>query len=168
MTLHPLQITIDTREQTPWHFDPQDAVCVRGTLKTGDYALTGDDGFAIERKSLDDFLGTISSGWERFKKELARARAAGFVMPIIVEGDADDMLWTAADGVLVPPCNNHPGVPAGLALQRIGEIWSLGGAVIPMKTVANSAAVAYSILLERRRTLEDAARQNSFNDSRHG
>ena len=52
------RIIIDTREQTPWSFPPEIPVEI-GTLKTGDYALAGDDAFAIERKSKDDFLGTI-------------------------------------------------------------------------------------------------------------
>ena len=53
-----LRIIIDTREQIPWSFPPEIPVEI-GTLKTGDYALAGDDAFAIERKSKDDFLSLI-------------------------------------------------------------------------------------------------------------
>ena len=60
-------IIIDTREQRPWVFPAYVAVRV-DTLKQGDYALEGDDRYAIERKSLEDFIGTIFSGWERFKR----------------------------------------------------------------------------------------------------
>ena len=67
-----LHIVIDTREQTPWHFHPEVATATRGTIKTGDYALLNDDGFAIERKSLNDFVGTIGKGWDRFCREIKR------------------------------------------------------------------------------------------------
>lgn len=88
-----LEITIDTREQTPFHFDECVAKTRIGTLKTGDYACTGDRGFAVERKSLDDFLGTISSGWDRFQREIFRAKTAGFSLPIVVEGNLDDICF---------------------------------------------------------------------------
>lgn len=69
-------IVIDTREQLPWEFrSPAETM----TLKSGDYSLlemeTGrplEDLVAIERKSLSDFLGSITSGRERFEKEMQR------------------------------------------------------------------------------------------------
>ena len=67
-------IIIDTREQRPWVFPAYAAVRV-GTLKQGDYALEGDDRYAIERKSLEDFIGTIFSGWERFKRNQPHGQA---------------------------------------------------------------------------------------------
>lgn len=88
-----LKITIDTREQTPFHFDDHIAKVRIGGLKTGDYACTGDRGFAVERKSLDDFLSTISSGWKRFQREIFRAKTEGFALPIIVEGNLDDIVF---------------------------------------------------------------------------
>ena len=88
-----LEITIDTREQTPFHFDDHIAKVRIGGLKTGDYACTGDRGFAVERKSLDDFLSTISSGWARFQREIFRAKAEGFALPIVVEGNLDDLVF---------------------------------------------------------------------------
>jgi len=99
-----LEITIDTREQTPFHFDPEVAKTRIGTVRTGDYACTGDAGFAVERKSLDDFLGTISSDWERFQREIFRARSAGFHLPIVVEGNLDDITFhynDVASGIAV-------------------------------------------------------------------
>ena len=70
--MDPLRIIIDTREQRPWRFPPEAAFVRRGTLSAGDYALEEDTAFAIERKSLDDFIGTVSTGWERFQRELER------------------------------------------------------------------------------------------------
>jgi ERCC4-type nuclease len=69
----PLRIVIDTREQTPWSWEPSDAITTVAGLNAGDYALLADTEpvrgkdrlavrFAIERKSLEDFLGTISTG----------------------------------------------------------------------------------------------------------
>lgn len=88
-----IEVTIDTREQTPFAFPPELVKATIGTIKTGDYCITGDKGFAVERKSLDDLLGTISSGWERFQREIFRARSAGFSMPIVVEGTLDDVVF---------------------------------------------------------------------------
>ena len=68
-----LDIVIDTREQTPWYFPPEEARVSRAKLDAGDYALKGDNNFAIERKSLPDFVSTITGkNWSRFKKELTR------------------------------------------------------------------------------------------------
>jgi hypothetical protein len=161
-----LDIIIDSREKTPWAFDPQDARCTRGTLKTGDYALAGDDGFAIERKSLNDFLGTISSGWARFERELIRARDAGFTMPVIVEGDIDSMLWsTSPAGALVEPAHDHPGVNAGFVLKQIAQIIVRHGhAFIPCENAANAAAVAYACLCERQAQLTEAALKEAASD----
>ena len=100
-----LDITIDTREQTPFHFGEGIARTRIGTLRTGDYACTGDRGFAVERKSLDDFLGTISSGWDRFQREIFRAKTAGFALPIVVEGNLDDV------------CFHWESVVAGIAVE---------------------------------------------------
>lgn len=88
-----MKITIDTREQTPWHFDRSVAEATVGTLRTGDYAITGDTGFAVERKSMDDFLSTISKGWSRFQREIYRAKERGFGLPIVVEGMFSDVLF---------------------------------------------------------------------------
>lgn len=64
-------IVIDTREQLPYSFQFES---IRSALKTGDYSLIGlETTIAIERKSLDDFIGCITTGRDRFEKELSRA-----------------------------------------------------------------------------------------------
>lgn len=94
-----IEVTIDSREQRPFSF-PSELVSTRiGTIKTGDYCITGDSGFSVERKSLDDFLGTISTGWDRFQRELFRAKGAGFTLPIVVEGNLDDVVFHWEDVV---------------------------------------------------------------------
>lgn len=122
-----LDITIDTREQHPWHFDPTRIRVRRGTVRTGDYCVTGDSGFAIERKSLDDFLGTIGHGWQRFQREIFRAREAGFNLPIIVEARFTDFLFTLDErGRIESPQHEHPRMTPGFVLKRLGQIEHLG------------------------------------------
>lgn len=81
----------DTREQNPWVF-ANDVRVVRQALKAGDYSVLGyETELAIERKSLDDLLSTLSWGRERFETELeklAKMRRAC----IIAEGSIDDVI----------------------------------------------------------------------------
>lgn len=86
-----IPIVIDKAEQRPWSFPAEYASVERLHLKTGDYALKNDHGFAIERKSIDDLVGTLSSGAERFDRELTRM----LTFPeriIIVEGSWSNIL----------------------------------------------------------------------------
>ena len=146
-----LEITIDSREQTPWHFDATLVHAVRGTVRTGDYCVTGDAGFAIERKSLNDFIGTVSSGWDRFQRELYRARNAGFSsFPIIVEARFSDILFAVQDnGEIVPPPHDHPNCGPAFVLKRIGEIEMAGGSVRFADGPIEAAMLATAILYQR-------------------
>jgi len=64
-------VIIDTREQLPYNFTLEST---RAALRTGDYSLAGlESVVSIERKSLDDFVGCITAGRDRFEKELSRA-----------------------------------------------------------------------------------------------
>ena len=84
-------IVVDTREQTPWSFDPDRVDTVVGTLRTGDYSLAGHtDDVAIERKSLDDLVGSLIQGRERFERELERLRTFT-LRAVIVEGSYLDI-----------------------------------------------------------------------------
>jgi DNA excision repair protein ERCC-4 len=71
-----MKILVDTREHLPYTFERFEGVqVVRGTLETGDYSLVGLEHLAcIERKSIDDLLGCLTSGRARFERELARMR----------------------------------------------------------------------------------------------
>lgn len=85
-------IVVDTREQLPWTFDghvcasmKMHVAAVRGTLDTGDYALLGHESEGrIERKTLADFVGSVSRERERFWRELERLAAFRF-RAVIVE-----------------------------------------------------------------------------------
>lgn len=147
-----IAITIDTREQTPLHFDECFVAATRGTLRTGDYAVTGDAGFAVERKSLDDFVGTVGKGWARFQREVYRAKDAGFPsFPIIVEARLTDLLFAVSeDGASIePPPHDHDRMTPGFVLKRIGELHQFGACVEFADGPAEAAALVYAILHAR-------------------
>jgi len=78
-------IIVDNREQTPWIFPPEQIVKA-GTLQTGDYSIEGlTDLICVERKSVQDLVGCIGKGRERFERELHRMRGYRFAC-VIVEG----------------------------------------------------------------------------------
>ena len=146
-----IDITIDTREQTPWAFDPQYATCRIGTLKTADYALTGDTGFGIERKTLDDFLGTVSSGWGRFQREIERMETWPAKV-IIVEGDFEDVCFREWNGEIIAPDHNHPQLTPQFVTKRIAELTMRGVSVLFAKNADYAAALALQIFRERNNT----------------
>ena len=72
-------ILIDTREQAPFAFQHEKyagATTAAGTLDTGDYSLAGlADRVAVERKSLQDLVASLSRERDRFEREVQRAAA---------------------------------------------------------------------------------------------
>ena len=140
-----LPITIDTREQRPWSWLPSEAMISVETLRTGDYAITGDDGFAIERKSLDDFLGTISSGWARFERELWRM--AGWpARVVIIEADLASVYWTP-DGIA--PDHRHQMLTPKFIAKRIAELTMRNVSVLFAGDDERASRLALAILRER-------------------
>lgn len=155
-----LDIIIDTREQRPWSFGLDEARVSRGKLDYGDYALQGDSDFAIERKSLDDYCGTVGveSNWRRFKRELDRAHHAGCAfLPIIVEGNWEDFLFRIDElGRCVPPVHSHPGFSPALAIRRHIDLASpdIFGTSLHYASTADAAAVlAFGLLANRAKEL---------------
>lgn len=143
-----MTIIIDTREQRPWSFR-EDINIIYGTLKTGDYALDGDDSFAIERKSMDDFLGTISSGWERFQREIERM-AEFSAKVIIVEGDYREVCY-ASDMTLA---HSHWRLSPQFVMKRIAELTMMGCSVLFACDRELAAGLATSILIQRKYELD--------------
>ena len=79
------KIIIDTREQKPLKFARETEM---RALKFGDYAFSSSTTTCncfIERKSLSDFIGTISGGYERFINEIKRAEEADAYLVVLVE-----------------------------------------------------------------------------------
>lgn len=85
-------VVCDSREQKPLDFTRwPDVNVVPGTLNVGDYSLCGLETIcAVERKSADDLVSSLSHGRERFERELVRAR--GYELFVIVaECSLDDV-----------------------------------------------------------------------------
>lgn len=63
-----LEIVVDSHEQYAWKFSEQQATTVRRALPAGDYAVEEDGRIvaAVERKSLQDLVATLTSGKLRF------------------------------------------------------------------------------------------------------
>ncbi len=80
------KLLIDTREQKLLSFDIPTEIA---TLPFGDYCLNDpktSDNTYIERKSIEDFVGTFGgAGRERFRREVEKAATAGAYLVVIVE-----------------------------------------------------------------------------------
>lgn len=84
-------IIIDTREQAPFLFS-EGVDTERATLDAGDYSVRGlTASVAIERKSLDDLVGSITAGRERFLACCSRMARLDFAA-VVVEGSVEDVL----------------------------------------------------------------------------
>jgi ERCC4-type nuclease len=71
-----ITIAQDSREQTPLSFHNFRGIeTVRQGLKTGDYSVLGHESeICFERKSVQDLVGTLIGGHERFLREMERMR----------------------------------------------------------------------------------------------
>ena len=103
-------IIVDSREQTPWLFDGLETR--RQKLEQGDYSLLDlEDVVAIERKTLGDYVSSITHGRERFLRELSRMQRDVLYPIIFVEAsrqDIEDHLYRN---------NVHPNAVIGTALS---------------------------------------------------
>jgi ERCC4-type nuclease len=100
MTPATITLQCDTREPWPhpWRrWLPSHVELERATLDTGDFALAGlPDGAIVERKTVSDFLGCMTSNRERFERELARSRHVGNFV-VVVEGTLGNVLAARGD-----------------------------------------------------------------------
>jgi hypothetical protein len=81
-------VTVDTREQKPIKL--LDYEIISKKLEFGDYSYDGL--LAVERKSLGDLVSTLSSGFDRFNREVARAKEAGGYIVVVTECDINKFL----------------------------------------------------------------------------
>lgn len=94
-----MHIIVDTREQTPWTFEGQGISTVQARLAAGDYSVEGlESRVSIERKSLDDWTGTVLRDRARFYRELALLRAFDFRCVIIEAGVREIMTGNYKSG----------------------------------------------------------------------
>lgn len=80
---------VDTREQDPLPFSKM----VTEKIYVGDYMLNDTSRYSatfLDRKSIGDFLGTLSSGYERFEKEIQKAELLNGYLFVVVEGTIEE------------------------------------------------------------------------------
>ena len=93
-----LRIVIDTREQEAYEFPAERVVSIRRALPAGDYCLDGlETEFAVERKSLADFVHTVIRGRERFRKELLKLQSYRRAC-VVLEGGMPDIMQARYPG----------------------------------------------------------------------
>jgi ERCC4-type nuclease len=70
----PFEVIVDSREKKPYEFADFNHSVMTNALRTGDYTIEGlEEIFSVERKTLDDFLKSITWERERFEAEVKRA-----------------------------------------------------------------------------------------------
>lgn len=92
ITQKPASIIVDTREQQAFEFD---VPTKREKLDYGDYCLEDihlRNSCYLERKNCSDFISTFTSGFDRFKRELDRAKANNDYLVVLCEESLDTML----------------------------------------------------------------------------
>jgi ERCC4-type nuclease len=84
-------IIIDTREQHPLLFAGRETI--RRKLSEGDYNIEELIPYIVlERKTLNDFYGSIITGHKRFKDEIIRSRIQGKTFYIFLEGTIKEFI----------------------------------------------------------------------------
>ena len=158
-------ILIDTREKAPWSFPPH-ILCEVGTISTGDYAIKGDEKkFAIERKSAEDFVGTVSIGWPRFCREIKRMEENLFPAKIIiVETDFETFCYRLGQGMIIPPDHEHTRCTAQFLMKRIAQLTMRGVSVIFAGNADYASAIALRIFYERDEKLKEVNNGNHSYD----
>lgn len=89
-------LVCDSREQRCLDFKGIEGIekVEEAALAYGDYtAIVKEKPVPIvfERKGISDLFGTMTSGYERYKREMERAREAGVKLILIVEGTYSDV-----------------------------------------------------------------------------
>jgi ERCC4-type nuclease len=143
-----ITIVIDTREQQPYGFD---LPTVRRKLDVGDYSVDGyEHEIVVERKSFDDFIGTIIGSRERFGKELSKLSAYQKAI-IVVEGNFDDI---TRPGSYVSGA--HPNAILGFVTSLWAE-WE-----IPVMFCSNRQMAVYFVKEYLRKWVEKRQAQQSL------
>lgn len=81
-------LIIDTREQLPLDFPN----VIRTKLQFGDYAFEQDQSLAVERKSLQDLIGSVVADYERFIREIERVSEVGGYLVVACEASIHEAL----------------------------------------------------------------------------
>lgn len=102
-----MKIVIDTREQKKLEFKhPFVKGIMNYCLDEGDYGAIFSDTYScpivFERKSIPDLYGSLSKQYDRFKREIERAREKNIQLIIIVEGNLTKVLHGAKYSMRTP------------------------------------------------------------------
>jgi len=81
----------------------------RCCLDVGDYSAKMKDGHQpriyFERKSIPDLVGTMTTGYKRFRQEVKRSKDSGSKLILIIEGTVTDILkgtkYSLVDGLQI-------------------------------------------------------------------
>lgn len=143
-----MRVIVDTREQTPWTFEGQSVALERAKLAAGDYSIAGlERRVAIERKSLDDWCGTVLQDRARFYRELELLRAYD-VRCVIIEASVREIMAKRYRSQAAP--STILGFVAEVAVGQAVPVY-LGG------TRAESQILAGSILRAAAKKLAGSA-----------
>jgi len=91
----PIPITVDCAEKLPLRFHHDYATVTTAHLKTFDYAVTGDDKWAIERKTISDLVGSFVSNGARERRKIERARKqfdSDWPLLYVIDGMFEDLI----------------------------------------------------------------------------
>ena len=80
-----MKFIIDSREQQPYteYFEKLSYKYEVKALPIGDYSIEGHPEFAIERKTLDDFITSITRERDRFERELVKTKELAYFAVVI-------------------------------------------------------------------------------------
>ena len=124
------RLIVDTREQAPLTFEHLEAE--PGTLTTGDYSIHGlQSRFAVERKSVQDLVGSLTQGRDRFTRELERMRGMDFARLLII-GTPFDL-------------QAHLNRRAVTAASIIGSLEAINARLVPVVWAATPAKAAQMV-----------------------
>lgn len=132
-------IIIDTREQLPYEFPDS----IRQKLDQGDYSLREmEHVVAVERKSIQDLVGSLTSGRKRFEREMERLQSEVRWPWLLVESSVSQIAaggfmhskanprsilgslfaWTMRYGVLLlPACDRAHAQASTAMILRLAE-----------------------------------------------
>ena len=103
-------IAVDSRERLPYEFQTASQV---GILQVGDYSICGlEDHIAVERKELNDLIACLTTGRERFEKELYRGKALDY-FALVIEASLSEL----ANGIYRSQMNPKSAIQSLLAFS---------------------------------------------------
>lgn len=109
----------DTREQLPLEFPscPSVEAVVDEKLDYGDYRARFKDGslskLVLDRKGISDLYGTMTTNYDRFKRELERAKQDGAQLELIIEGTLSEV----SQGF------EHSKFEGSSMMKKLGTLW---------------------------------------------